>query len=91
MSVSPLVGAMMDSLESVEIQLTLEGLVFCLIKIARHHHSGKYIGLVDSECRSMGLPRDDAFITEPGHRFKHVVEFDRKRELCWREKVSAID
>jgi hypothetical protein len=35
---------------------------------------------VDSECLSMGLPRDDAFIADRGHLFKHVVEFDRKLE-----------
>jgi hypothetical protein len=46
---------------------------------------------VDSECLSMGLPRDDPFIADRGHLFKHVVEFDRKRELYWRESVSNGD
>jgi hypothetical protein len=36
---------------------------------------------VDSECLSMGLPRDDACIAYRGHLFKHVVEHDRKWEL----------
>jgi hypothetical protein len=31
----------------------------------------------------MGLPRDDAFIADLDHIFKHVVEFDRKRELYY--------
>jgi hypothetical protein len=65
------------------MKLTQEGLVFCLLlKISRHHVSGKRIGQVDSECPSMGLPRDNAFIADCGHLFKHVVELDRKWELC---------
>jgi hypothetical protein len=34
--------------------------------------------LVDSECLSMGLPRDDALIAYSVHLFKHFVDFDRK-------------
>jgi hypothetical protein len=75
------VHAIANAMKAIDMKLALEGLVFCLIKIARHHHSGKYIGLVDSECRSMGLPRDDAFTADRGHLCKHVVKFDRKREL----------
>jgi hypothetical protein len=40
---------------------------------------------VDSECLSMRLPRDDACIAAAAdlrHLVKHVVEFDRKWELC---------
>jgi hypothetical protein len=37
---------------------------------------------VDSECLSMGLPRDDVFIADHRHLFKHVVECARKRGLC---------
>jgi hypothetical protein len=71
-----------NSMKVIDVKLTLEGLVFCLlVKIARHHSSGKYFGLVDSECLSVGLPRDDAFTANRGHLFKHVVEFDGKRAL----------
>jgi hypothetical protein len=47
--------------------------------------------MVDSECLSMGLPRDDAFIPDSSHLFKHVVEFDRKWELCEEKKPLAIE
>ena len=70
-----------NSAKAIDMKLTLEALVFCLLEIARHHNSGKFIGPMDSECRSMGLPRDDAFRADCGHLVKHVVEFDRKREL----------
>jgi hypothetical protein len=82
MEIGTCVHALTNSMKVIDMKLTLEGLVFCLLKIARHQSSGKYFGLVDSECLSMGLPRDDTFIADRGHIFKHVVEFDGKRELC---------
>ena len=88
MEIGTSVPALTNSMKAIDMKLSQEGLVFCLFKIARHHSTGKYIGHVDSECHSMGLPRDDAFIADRGHLFKHVVEFDRKRELCQRENVS---
>ena len=75
-------AALTNSVEAIDMKLTQEGFVFCLLtKIERHDSFGKFIGHVDTECLSMGLPRDDAFIAYRGHVFKHVVEFDRKWEL----------
>ena len=82
MEIGTCVHALFNSMKAIEMKLTLEGFVFCLLlEILRHGSSGKNFGLVDSECLSMRLPRDDAFIAYRGHVFKHVVEFDRKWEL----------
>jgi hypothetical protein len=89
MEIGTLVHALTNFMKAIVMKLTHEGSVFCLLtKIARHYSFGKCIGQVDSECLSMGLPRDDAFIADRGHLFKHVVEFDRKQELWQRETVS---
>ena len=90
MAIGTSVHTLTNSVKAIDMKLTKEGFVFCLLtKIARHYSFGEYIGQVDSECLSMGLPRDDAFIADRCHLFKHVVEFDRKRELL-REKALAI-
>ena len=81
MDIGTFVNAFTNSAKAIYMKLTLERFVLGLLKEARHHSSGKFFGLVDSECRSMGLPRDDAFSADRGHLVKHVVEFDWKREL----------
>ena len=92
MEIGAFILAVCNSRKVVDMKLTLETLVFCLLtKIALHHSSSKYFGLVDSECLSMGQPRDDAFLTDRCHLFKHVVKLDGKRELCQREKTLAIE
>jgi hypothetical protein len=79
MEIRTSVYALTNSMKAIHEKLTLEGFVFCLLlKIARHDNSGKRIWLVDSECLSMGLPRDDALIACSVHLFKHFVDFDRK-------------
>jgi hypothetical protein len=66
MSVSPLVGAMMDSLESVVIQLTLEGLELChLLEVLGHYCLCKVRRIQNLERLSSRLPADQ--ILEPLH------------------------
>jgi hypothetical protein len=77
------VPALGNAMKATQMKLTQEGLAFCLLhKIAWHQGCGECFGQVDSERHSMGLPRDDAFLADLGHVFKHIMEFDRKRELC---------
>jgi hypothetical protein len=75
------VQALTNSMKATDLKLTQEGVVFCLFQKARHHASAKHLGQMDSECLSMGLLRDDTFITGLGHLFKHVMEFDQERGL----------
>jgi hypothetical protein len=58
MSVPPLVGAMMDSLESVESQLTLEGFEFCLLKVLGHYCLLEVRIIQNLEGLSSRLPAD---------------------------------
>jgi hypothetical protein len=81
MDAGTFVPALGNAMKAMHMKLTQEGLVFCLLKIARHCSSSKNFGLVDSERHSMGLPRDDASMADLGHIFKHLVECDRKWEL----------
>jgi hypothetical protein len=69
-------------MKAIQMKLTLEEFVFCLpLKIARHHSSGEYIGQVDSESLSMGLPQDNDFIADLSHLFKYIMDFAQKPKL----------
>jgi hypothetical protein len=63
MSVPPLVGAMMNSLESVDIELTLERLEFCLLEILWHYCLCEVPRIQNLEGFSSRLPADQ--ILEP--------------------------
>ena len=82
MEIGTFVLAFFYSVELIQMKLTLERFVLCLLlEIARHHSADKCVRVMYSECLSMGLPRDDAFIADHGHLFKHAMELERKREL----------
>jgi hypothetical protein len=76
------VGAFVDtignSMKPVDIELALKGLVLDIIEISGHYFSNKDLYLVDAECFSMGLPRNDVAISGTGDIFKHLIEFDRE-------------
>lgn len=80
--VTAFVQPLVDSTKAVKMDLTLEGPVLCLLEISWHDCLGKYAWLVDTKGLSVGLPRNNILRFTVGHIFKHVVELDRKRELC---------
>jgi hypothetical protein len=63
MSISPLVGATPDTPESVDIQLTLEGLEFCLLEVLGHYCLREVPRIKNFEGLSSRLPGDQ--ILEP--------------------------
>jgi hypothetical protein len=63
MSASPLVGAILYSLETVDVQLTLEGLEFCLLEVLGQYCLCEVPRIQNLEGLSPGLPADQ--ILEP--------------------------
>ena len=79
MSVSPLVGAVMNSLESIDIQLTLEGLEFCLLEVLGHYCLCEVPRIQNLEGLSSRLPADQ--ILEPLllSLLEQIMKLARKR------------
>jgi hypothetical protein len=79
MSVSPLFEAIMDSLESVEIQLTLEGLKFCLLEVFGHYCFCEVLRIQNLEGFSSRLPAYQILETLLLSPLEQIMTLARKR------------
>ncbi len=73
----------LDAIEPIDVKLSLEGSVFCLIEILRHNGIGKLLGLVNLECLAGWKPRDDSLLTGRFGVFKNGMELEREGKLCF--------
>jgi hypothetical protein len=65
-------------LKPVQVELTLKGRQLGQLEVMRQQFH-ELLGLVDDEAPSVGLPRDDVFVSVRDHLLKHVVQLQWKR------------
>jgi hypothetical protein len=71
----------LDSIKSINIELSLEGSVFCLVKVLGHDGVGKFLGLVDLECLAGWKPGNDRLLSRCLRVFKNGMELEREGKL----------
>jgi len=54
----------LDAVESVNVELSLEGSVFGLVEVLGHDDLGEHLGLVDLEGLARGQPGNDVLLSE---------------------------
>ena len=78
MVISTLIGACRKSLESIQIQLSLEGRVLGLMEEFRHDVLDEFFGFVYEEASTMRLPRNDVCLSIFFDDIKHFVKHTRE-------------
>ena len=51
-----------DSIKAVDVELALEGTVFCLVEVLRHDRPRKFLGFVDFEAFTGGEPGNNVLL-----------------------------
>lgn len=78
MVVSSLIGALGESLETVEVQLSLEGRELALLKVGWHDMVDKLLGFVYNKASPMWKPRHNVAVTITLDLVQHLVQLDGK-------------
>jgi len=78
----------LDSIKSINVELSLEGSVFCLVKVLGHDGVGKFLGLVDLKCLAGWKPGNDRLLSRCFRVFKNGMELEREGKL--REHIVGV-
>ena len=78
MVVPSLIGALGESLETIEVQLSLEGRELALLKVGWHDMVDKLLWLVYNKASPMWKPRHNIAVTITLDLVQHLVELDGK-------------
>ena len=78
MVVPSLIGALGESLETIEVQLSLEGRELALLKVGWHDMVDKLLWLVYNKASPMWKPRHNVAVTITLDLVQHLVELAGK-------------